>query len=67
MPTESDSLPDYTLDRVHAALAGEFDPMMLSESEWDYFDDAIGAVVDTLTPAGRIFWAKFDRSVNTDR
>lgn len=64
---DSSSSSCYTLNRIHAALAGEFDAGLLSASERDYFDDMVGAVLDTPKGAGRIFWERFDRSVNTDR
>jgi len=60
-------LPGFSMDRVRAALAGEFDSAQLSASEWLYFDDGVGAAMETPTAAGRIFWERFDRSVNTDR
>jgi len=57
----------FTFARIQAALAGEFDGAMLSDSERDYFDDMIGDVLDTPKGAGRVFWERFDRSRNTDR
>jgi len=57
----------FTLDRIRAAMAGEFDAAMLTESERDYFDDMIGGALSTPKGAGREFWDRFDRSRNTDR
>jgi hypothetical protein len=62
-----DSAPGFTMDRVRAALAGEFDAALLSPDEAVYFDEMLGeAMGNIMTPAGRRFWATFDGLTNTD-
>ena len=59
--------PHFTMDRVLAALAGEFDAALLSNDEAVYFDDLIGeAMGSVMTPAGRAFWTTFEGAPNTD-
>lgn len=59
--------PYFTTDRIRAALAGEYDAMLLSDDERIIFDDLIGeALGSALTPAGRAFWATFEGKPNTD-
>ncbi|MFM2287710.1 MAG: hypothetical protein RL684_853 [Pseudomonadota bacterium] len=57
--------PGYTLDRVRAALAGEFDAELLTVEERAFFDDLFGE--DTApTAAAKDFWATFKNAPNTD-
>ena len=59
--------PYFTTDRIRAALAGEYDAMLLSSDERAVFDDLLGeAMVSVMTPAGRAFWATFESTPNTD-
>jgi hypothetical protein len=59
--------PVFPLDRVRAALNGEFNADALTDAEWELFDALIGDAMDGKhTAEARAFWAKFEGQPNTD-
>ena len=62
-----DNAPALPLDRVCAALDGEFNADALSDAEWQLFDTRLPeAMSHVRTPAERAFWASFAGQANTD-
>lgn len=65
--TSGNNTLDFTMDRIRAALAGEYEAALLSGDEALIFDELVGEAMGTvMTPAGRIFWASFEGRPNTD-
>lgn len=65
--TSSNNTLDFTMDRIRAALAGEYEAALLSDDEALIFDELVGEAMGTvMTPAGQIFWASFEGRPNTD-
>lgn len=54
-----EAAPGFTMDRVKAALAGQFDPGELSADEWKLYDDLVMDDMAELAPtaASKAFYA----------
>jgi hypothetical protein len=62
-----ESTPGLTLDRVRAALHGQYDATQLTDGEAAIFDDLLGSAMDGKhTAEARAFWKTFEGQTNTD-